>query len=75
MEGIIYTGVPSKEELAAAPGVPSRERMEKGRVACIECVQEIPCKSLHPAFSVFIHRFVSSAIIRSSYSMQTNLSY
>lgn len=43
MEGIIYTGVPSKEELASAPGVPSRERMDRGRVACIECVQEIPC--------------------------------
>ena len=43
MNGIRYTGVPSAEELAACPGVPSRERMEKGRVACIECVQEIPC--------------------------------
>lgn len=42
-EGIIYTGVPSMEELAGAPGVPSEERMKKGRVACIECVQGIPC--------------------------------
>ena len=41
--GIIYTGVPSAEELAACPGVPSNERMKKGRVAVIECVQEIPC--------------------------------
>lgn len=43
MEGIVYTGVPSKEELAACPGVPSEARMNRGRVACIECVQEIPC--------------------------------
>lgn len=41
--GIVYTGVPSREELKAAPGVPSEARMEQGRVACIECVQEIPC--------------------------------
>lgn len=43
MEGVIYTGVPSKEELAACPGVPTEERQRRGRVACIECVQEIPC--------------------------------
>ena len=42
-EGIIYTGVPSAEELASCPGVPSEERMKKGRVAVIECVQQIPC--------------------------------
>lgn len=43
MEGAAYTGVPSAEELANCPGVPSQERMRRGRVACIECVQEIPC--------------------------------
>lgn len=42
-EGIVYTGVPSREELASAPGVPSEARMLQGRVACIECVQGIPC--------------------------------
>ncbi len=42
-EGVAYTGIPSAEELAACPGVPSTERMAKGRVAVIECVQEIPC--------------------------------
>ena len=41
--GIVYDGVPSKEELASCPGVPSEERMRQGRVAVIECVQEIPC--------------------------------
>ena len=43
MEGVKYTGVPSAEELKNCPGVPSEERMRKGRVACVECVQEIPC--------------------------------
>lgn len=43
MEGIRYTGVPSPAELAACHGIPNQARMEKGRVACIECVQEIPC--------------------------------
>lgn len=42
-QGVMYTGIPSKEELAVCPGIPSRERMKKGRVAVIECVQEIPC--------------------------------
>ena len=39
-KGVMYTGIPSPEELAACPGVPSEERMAKGRVAVIECVQE-----------------------------------
>ena len=43
MDGVRYTGVPSAEELASCPGRPTEERMKKGRVACIECVQEIPC--------------------------------
>ena len=42
-KGVAYTGIPSEEELRTCPGVPSIERMKKGRVACIECVQEIPC--------------------------------
>lgn len=41
--GVIYTGVPSAKELAACPGIPSLERARRGRVAVIECVQEIPC--------------------------------
>ena len=43
MEGVRYTGIPSAAELAACPGIPSEKRMRKGRVAVIECVQEIPC--------------------------------
>ena len=34
--GIVYDGVPSKEELASCPGVPSEERMRQGRVAVID---------------------------------------
>lgn len=41
--GILYSGIPSAEELAACPGIPSRERSHRGRVAAIECVQCIPC--------------------------------
>lgn len=41
--GVAYTGIPSQEELSTCPGIPSVERMKKGRVACIECVQPIPC--------------------------------
>ncbi len=43
-QGLQATGVPSKEELCECPGRPSVEGMkEKGRVAVIECMQEIPC--------------------------------
>lgn len=41
--GIAYTGIPSADELAVCPGVPTETRMKKGRVAVIECVQQIPC--------------------------------
>lgn len=42
-EGVRYTGIPSAEELSHSFGIPSEERMKRGRVAVIECVQEIPC--------------------------------
>lgn len=42
-EGYLYTGVPTDQELSAFPGKPSEERMRKGRVAVVECLQEIPC--------------------------------
>lgn len=48
-EGIVYTGIPSEEELKRCPGRPSLERMKKGRVAVIECVQEIPCNPCESA--------------------------
>jgi len=36
-------GVLSDEELERLPGVPSKERLNRGAVAVIECAQEIPC--------------------------------
>jgi Fe-S-cluster-containing hydrogenase component 2 len=42
-EGVATTGSPSIEELEKSPGFPSKERLLKGPVAVIECVQEIPC--------------------------------
>ena len=48
-EGVVYTGVPSAAELAACPGIPSERRLRKGRVAVIECVQEIPCNPCEAA--------------------------
>lgn len=42
-QGIKYTGCPSREELENSPGYPSTERVKKGPVAIIECVEEIPC--------------------------------
>lgn len=38
-----FTGVISKEELNKYPGYPSKEKIKKGPIAVIECVQEIPC--------------------------------
>ncbi|MDR0839608.1 MAG: 4Fe-4S binding protein [Oscillospiraceae bacterium] len=48
-EGVVYTGIPSREELAACPGIPTEARMARGRVAVIECVQEIPCNPCESA--------------------------
>ena len=48
-DSISVTGIPSPEELAACPGIPSQERMKKGRVAVIECVQQIPCNPCEEA--------------------------
>ena len=42
-KGIELTGVLSREELNKARGTPTKERLRKGPVAFIECVQEIPC--------------------------------
>ncbi len=42
-KGLAETGFISEEELKKAPGIPSTERLLKGPVAILECVQEIPC--------------------------------
>jgi Fe-S-cluster-containing hydrogenase component 2 len=46
---IMATGIPSPRELESCPGIPTEERMRKGRVAVIECVQEIPCNPCESA--------------------------
>lgn len=48
-KGIVYTGIPSEEELKASFGLPSAARRAKGRVALIECVQGIPCNPCQDA--------------------------
>lgn len=48
-KGVRYTGMPSLEELQNSPGTPSPERIEKGPVAFIECVQDIPCNPCEKA--------------------------
>ena len=46
---IKLTGIPSMDELKASPGLVNGERFEKGPVAVIECVQEIPCNPCEAA--------------------------
>ena len=48
-DGVKLTGIPSEDELRKSPGVPSMERLEKGPVAYIECVQDIPCNPCEKA--------------------------
>lgn len=47
MDGVKYTGVLNAEELENV--MPTGERMKKGPVAVIECVQEIPCNPCEKA--------------------------
>ena len=42
-------GMASLEVLRASPGYPSAERLERGPVAVIECIQEIPCNPCESA--------------------------
>ena len=37
------------EKIHRSPGYPSKERLEKGAVAVIECIQEIPCNPCETA--------------------------
>ena len=41
--GVAVSGVHCEEELRESPGYPDLERLQKGGVAVIECVQDIPC--------------------------------
>ncbi|MDR3201396.1 MAG: 4Fe-4S binding protein [Spirochaetales bacterium] len=51
MNGIRFTGIASEEELKSCPGIAGEERFNKGPVAVIECVQEIPCNPCEHACS------------------------
>ena len=42
-DGILYTGVPSRQELKNAPGIPAADRIKPGGTAFIECLQTIAC--------------------------------
>lgn len=47
MQGVTYTGVLSEDELTTI--LPSTERLAKGPIAVIECVQNIPCNPCEQA--------------------------
>jgi Fe-S-cluster-containing hydrogenase component 2 len=49
MTGVKYTGFPSWKELEFSPGLVRNVRFDKGPVAVIECVQEIPCNPCEKA--------------------------
>jgi len=46
---VACTGIPSQEELQNSPGYPKAEDFERGPIAVIECVQEIPCNPCQTA--------------------------
>lgn len=48
-KGLKITGIISEEELNKCPGYPTEERIRKGPVAVIECIQEIPCNPCETA--------------------------
>lgn len=47
--GLLCTGVPTEDELAASPGYPGPEALARGPIAVIECLQEIPCNPCEAA--------------------------
>ncbi len=49
LQGVKTRGYPSLQELESAPGYPSPGRLEKGPVAVIECIEEIPCNPCEQA--------------------------
>lgn len=46
---VAFTGIPDQRELRSALGRPSRERLDEGPVAFIECDEEIPCNPCEEA--------------------------
>ena len=48
-KGLLACGAASHAELAACKGWPSQQRLKRGPVAVIECIQEIPCNPCETA--------------------------
>lgn len=62
-DGIIYTGVPNKEELKNAPGIPAADKIKPGGTAFIECLQTIacnPCEANCPTGAISIGAQISN---------------
>jgi Fe-S-cluster-containing hydrogenase component 2 len=47
--GFKSTGVLTEKELFSLPGVPSKEKAEKGPVVVVECAEEFPCNPCETA--------------------------
>ena len=48
-DGILYTGVPNRQELKNAPGIPAADSIGAGGTAFIECLQTMqPLRSQLP---------------------------
>lgn len=48
-QGINVRGYLSQQELRNAPGYPSQERLARGPIVAIECIEEIPCNPCEQA--------------------------
>ena len=62
-DGILYTGVPSRQELKNAPGIPAADRIKPGGTAFIECLQTIacnPCEANCPTGAISIGAQISN---------------
>ncbi len=62
-QGLSQKGYLSDDELSKSPGVPSKDRRERGPVAVIECIQDIPCnpcESACKAEAIFVGEDITS---------------
>ena len=62
-DGLAETGIISESELSGAPRLPSLARMGRGKVAVIECLQEIPCnpcETVCPSRAITIGRPITN---------------
>jgi thioredoxin reductase/Fe-S-cluster-containing hydrogenase component 2 len=48
-DGVTHTGVVSQAELRTSPAQPTPERLRRGPIAIIECLQDIPCNPCEAA--------------------------